>query len=431
MSLSYLSKSGLTYFWQKIKSKIPTKTSDLTNDSHFTVDANYVHTDNNYTTAEKTKLANIKQCYIDQTAHIIELQNYYEMTPYYVTFTARNMDDSSLYNGRFVIEDTEDNETWNVAYTSSSNESSVTYYYAIGIRDEDQGILVDEQGTYIVGDYKKPKQVRCTLYEAGGTTRKLAITYAVTQIDGTGINAKINSLIYTPPSYTAYKSGFYKITTNSLGHVISATPVTKTDITGLGIPGSDTTYSVATTSANGLMSSTDKSKLNGISNNANNYSHPTHTSYSSGIYKITVDDLGHVTSATLVAKSDITALGIPGSDTTYSNATTTTAGLMSADDKTKLDGVDSNANNYSHPTHTAYASGLYKITTNSLGHVTAATAVSKTDITALGIPAQDTTYSVATSSSDGLMSASDKAALDVLKTLLNKEIIIGGTIETS
>ena len=40
-------------------SAIPTKTSDLTNNSNFAVDANYVHTDNNYTTAEKNKLAGI------------------------------------------------------------------------------------------------------------------------------------------------------------------------------------------------------------------------------------------------------------------------------------------------------------------------------------------------------------------------------------
>ena len=38
----------------------------------------------------------------------------------------------------------------------------------------------------------------------------------------------------------------------------------------------------------------------------------------------------------------------------------------------------------------AFSSGLYKITTNSEGHVTAATAVEKADITALGIPAEDT-----------------------------------------
>ena len=40
----------------------------------------------------------------------------------------------------------------------------------------------------------------------------------------------------------------------------------------------------------------------------------------------------------------------------------------------------------------AKTSGLYKITTNSEGHVTAATAVQKSDITALGIPGSDTTY---------------------------------------
>ena len=38
---------------------VPTKTSDLTNDSDFVEDASYVHTDNNYTTADKNKLAGI------------------------------------------------------------------------------------------------------------------------------------------------------------------------------------------------------------------------------------------------------------------------------------------------------------------------------------------------------------------------------------
>jgi len=49
---------------------------------------------------------------------------------------------------------------------------------------------------------------------------------------------------------------------------------------------------------------------------------------------------------------------------------------------------------YDHATAkgSAFASGLYKITTNAEGHITAAAAVEKTDITALGIPAQDTVY---------------------------------------
>ncbi len=143
---------------------------------------------------------------------------------------------------------------------------------------------------------------------------------------------------------------------------------------------------VATQSTNGLMSAADKTKLDGIAENANNYTHPSYTARASGLYKVTVDSTGHVSAATAVTKSDITALGIPESDTTYSAATTSAEGLMSAADKTKLDGVTAGANKYTHPRYTARASGLYKVTVDGTGHVSAATAVTKSDITALGIP---------------------------------------------
>ena len=143
---------------------------------------------------------------------------------------------------------------------------------------------------------------------------------------------------------------------------------------------------VATQSTNGLMSAADKTKLDGIAENANNYTHPGYTAQASGLYKVTVDSTGHVSAAAAVDKSDITALGIPESDTTYSAATTSAEGLMSAADKTKLDGVTAGANKYTHPSYTARASGLYKVTVDSTGHVSAATAVTKSDITALGIP---------------------------------------------
>lgn len=59
-----LDGSGLGVLWGLIKNLVssivvPTKTSDLTNDSDFVSDANYVHTDNNYTNQEKTKLAGV------------------------------------------------------------------------------------------------------------------------------------------------------------------------------------------------------------------------------------------------------------------------------------------------------------------------------------------------------------------------------------
>jgi len=49
-------------------------------------------------------------------------------------------------------------------------------------------------------------------------------------------------------------------------------------------------------------------------------------------------------------------------------------------------------NKYTHPTFTAKSSGLWKITVNSEGHVTDASAVQKSDIVNLGIPGQDTIY---------------------------------------
>nr|DAE21789.1 MAG TPA: Dec protein, OB-Fold, Decoration, VIRAL PROTEIN [Siphoviridae sp. ct2773] len=103
--------------------------------------------------------------------------------------------------------------------------------------------------------------------------------------------------------------------------------------------------SAATESADGLMTSADKKKLDGIAAGASSYTHPTHTAHSSGLYKVAVDSLGHVESATAVTKADITALGIPAQDTntTYDAATANAAGLMSAADKAKLDGIAAGA----------------------------------------------------------------------------------------
>lgn len=61
----------------------------------------------------------------------------------------------------------------------------------------------------------------------------------------------------------------------------------------------------------------EKNKLKAIAAEANKYVHPTYTAHSSGLYKITVDATGHVSSVTLVTKDDITALGIPAQDTVY------------------------------------------------------------------------------------------------------------------
>lgn len=108
---------------------------------------------------------------------------------------------------------------------------------------------------------------------------------------------------------------------------------------------------------------------------------------------------------------------------TIPEATETTAGLMPPSAVTKLKGIDEGANKYTHPTHTARASGLYKITVDSLGHVIAVSAVQKSDITGLGIPGSDTTYSLASAYNNGLMSSDQYSKLSGIESGANKTTV--------
>ena len=108
---------------------------------------------------------------------------------------------------------------------------------------------------------------------------------------------------------------------------------------------------------------------------------------------------------------------------TIPEATETTAGLMPPASMKKLNGIDEGANKYTHPSHTARASGLYKITVDSLGHVTAVAKVEKTDITALGIPGSDTTYSLASAYKNGLMSPAQYSKLSGIESEANKTTV--------
>lgn len=145
----------------------------------------------------------------------------------------------------------------------------------------------------------------------------------------------------------------------------------------------------------------EKNKLEGLSN----YSHPT----TSGNKHIPA---GGAAGKILGWASDGTAQWVDDKNTTYNDVTQSAHGLMTAADKTKLDGIAAGANKYIHPSYTAAAAGLYKVTVDASGHVSATTAVAKSDITALGIPSTNTTYSAATQSANGLMSAADKKKLD-------------------
>lgn len=63
-------------------------------------------------------------------------------------------------------------------------------------------------------------------------------------------------------------------------------------------------------------------------------------------------------------RSDGTWAVPPDTNTTYGNATTSSAGLMSASDKAKLDGIEANANDYALPAATSSVMGGVKVGSN-------------------------------------------------------------------
>ncbi len=233
------------------------------------------------------------------------------------------------------------------------------------------------------------------------------------------------------------------------GRTITLFAVDGTAVGTVEIP--QTVYDLASSTQQGLMSAEMFVKVEGIAEGAtkteestNNgqlvingeevkvYVHPNGQALAAaGLYKITTDAFGHVQTGAAVTKDDIVALGIPAQDTTYAVATASADGLMAAADKSKLDGISANATKveasgtngsikvdgietkvYTHETFTEHASGLYKIAVNAEGHVSAASAVQKSDIVALGIPAQDTTYGLASADKEGLQSAAHFAKVE-------------------
>lgn len=74
---------------------------------------------------------------------------------------------------------------------------------------------------------------------------------------------------------------------------------------------------VATTENNGLMSSADKAKLDGIEAGANNYIHPVYEAKQAGLYRISVDNTGHVATADKMTSEELTAEGVSPADHTH------------------------------------------------------------------------------------------------------------------
>ncbi len=114
------------------------------------------------------------------------------------------------------------------------------------------GIGAEETYTTVIGAIDQKITAALATIQAGSTNGHL-------DVNGTDVT------VYTHPSHAAKAAGLYKVTVDAEGHVSAAEAVTKTDITGLGIPAQDTTYTDVTAGgASGLMTGADKTKMDGI-----------------------------------------------------------------------------------------------------------------------------------------------------------------------
>ncbi len=192
----------------------------------------------------------------------------------------------------------------------------------------------------------------------------------------------------------------------------------------------------------------EKNKLGGIEAGANKYVHDSFTARESGLYKITVNDEGHIIAVSAVAKSDITGLGIPSQDTnTHYESKNITAGSPTATVQTNAALTNGNVylieieNGAVKSSHKISGAGSVAVTTDASGNIvitgqnttysdmkgataSAAGARGLVPAPAAGKQSQylrgdgtwatptNTTYSDATQSAHGLMSAPDKKKLD-------------------
>jgi len=288
--------------------------------------------------------------------------------------------------------------------------------------------------------------VDTTYEDATATKTGLMTSTMVTKLEGVATGAEVNQL--------AVKTIAVKSSVGATAVNVAAT--TKTDtVTFIGgdnvtlsgnasnktvtISAKDTTYSVATTTANGLMSSTMVTKLNGIATGAEVNQNAVQT------LAVKPNATATATSLTATEKTDtITVIGgdnitlspdatnktltISAKDTTYATATTAKDGLMGSAMVTKLNGIATGAQANQNAVQTIAVKATAGATTST--NVTATTATDKItlvggdNVTLAGdatnkvitISAKDTTYATATTTKDGLMGSAMVTKLNGIAT---------------
>lgn len=111
---------------------------------------------------------------LESSTTILKRESENSITPNVVIFSAYYRDGKNTgrtdYAGRFVIEETSDGKTWETAYSSVTDETSVNYYVDYILADSDGVLVADSDGSLIGARSKDIVGLRCSLYTSGGTT---------------------------------------------------------------------------------------------------------------------------------------------------------------------------------------------------------------------------------------------------------------------
>lgn len=220
----------------------------------------------------------------------------------------------------------------------------------------------------------------------------------MTAADKVKLDVTLPNLINSnKPNIDNYTVNGFKISTNPVldGADIKITGYTKPSTTGA---------LAAADSVNGALGKLEKKLDNEVTNRTNAVSNLTNTVNSN---KSTIDNYT-INGAKISTNPKITVT-VGGSG----NAVTTASFSGTVLTLTK----GATYNNYSHPAGSgaSKSTGLYKFSTDSTSHISGVTAVTKSDITALGIPSSDTntTYTFASGTGNFTVTPSGGSAQTV------------------
>lgn len=335
---------------RKVNITVPTKTSDLTNDSNFAtitdLDAKVDKvtgkglSTNDYTTTEKDKLAAIEDGAnktIVDTALSSTSTNPVQNKVINTKINSMKSDIDSKVPSTRTINGKALSENITLSASDVGALPSTTHIPSIdGLATE---TYVNNKVAGIVNSAPATLDTLNELAAALGDDPNFATTVAtqigtkVDKVDGKGLST--NDYTTTEKTKLSGIAEGAEVNQNAFSNIVVGSTTVAADSK------TDTLTIVAGTNVT-LTPDATNDKIT-IESKDTVYTHPSYTAKSSGLYKITVDSTGHVSATAAVAKSDITGLGIPAQDTTYSDATTSASGLMSSDDKIKLNGIATGA----------------------------------------------------------------------------------------